>query len=380
MESGTPSAWWPAAVSAVTPTTPATPAAHVARAILAHFDAHRRRMPWRETADPYAIWVSEVMLQQTRVDTVRPYYDRWMRRFPSVADLADAEVDEALLHWQGLGYYGRARNLHRAARLVRERHGGEVPRDIAALRALPGIGEYTAGAVASIAFGTPAPAVDGNARRVLARLYDIEDPSAAGLRRLAADLVPATRPGDFNQALMELGATICTPRAPTCTACPVAAWCRARARGVQESRPRARRRTARLPHETIDTSVLVRPDGRVLLVRRPATGLLAGLWEFPGDDAPDRATALVTRARPIRPLEPVHHVFSHKAITYRPTLYAVAGVGADEADDPASGAASGHVWAPLTALDGFALPVAQQKIAAMARAAVGGDRDRSGMD
>jgi A/G-specific adenine glycosylase len=180
------------------------------------------------------------MLQQTRVDTVRPYFERWMRSYPTIDALADADLDDVLRHWQGLGYYGRARNLHRAARLVRERHDGRLPGDPSALRKLPGIGEYTAGAVASIAFGARAPAVDGNVRRVLARLHGLADPGAAELRRLATALIPAERPGDFNQALMELGATVCTPRSPACGACPLTDWCRAQALGRQEVIPRPR--------------------------------------------------------------------------------------------------------------------------------------------
>lgn len=315
-------------------------------------------MPWRRTADPYAIWVSEVMLQQTRVDAVIPYYQRWMARFPSVGALAEAPLDDVLVHWQGLGYYSRARNLHRAARMVRERHEGEVPGEAEALLRLPGVGEYTAGAVASIAFGRRVPAVDGNVRRVLSRLHDLEDPRPAELRRLADDLVPPDRPGDFNQALMELGATICTPRSPRCEACPVSQWCRARALGVQEERPRRKRR-GRVPEEAVETLVVVRGDvvrgdGALLLVRRPEAGLLGGLWEPPGEHRPPGVQALIDDAAPGPELAPVRHVFSHKRVTYHPRLYRVA---AAARETPA-----GAAWVGPDRLEDYAMPVAQLRI------------------
>ena len=338
----------------------------LARALLRHFDAHRRAMPWRETADPYGIWVSEIMLQQTRVDTVIPYWERWMARFPTVDALAEADRDEVLKEWEGLGYYSRARNLHAAARMVRERHGGALPRRPAELRELPGIGEYTAGAVASIAYGVAAPAVDGNVRRVLARLYDLEDPRGAGLRDRAAALVPADRPGDFNQALMELGATVCTPRSPSCGDCPIAGWCEARRRGVQERRPLPKQRKA-LPEETVRTLVAVRGDGAILLARRPPHGLLAALWEFPGEPLAGAAAEALAGAEPVAAtrLRPVRHTFSHKRVTYRPEVVRVDG-SAGSGDDPAVAAPDGGdaAWVLPAHLDAFALPVAQRKIAA----------------
>src|SRR5688572_31827881 len=191
------------------------------RALLGFYDAHRRALPWREDPRPYRVWISEVMLQQTRVDAVVPYYRAWMERFPDVRALAAAPLDDVLKSWEGLGYYARARNLHRAALVVRDRMGGELPARASALRELPGFGEYTAGAVASIAFGEAVPAVDGNVRRVLARLYDEPEPTARWLRERAAALVDPARPGDFNQALMELGATVCRPRSPDCARCPL---------------------------------------------------------------------------------------------------------------------------------------------------------------
>ena len=351
---------------------PSPDAPALRRALLDHFDAHRRDLPWRGTDDPYAIWVSEVMLQQTRVDTVRPYWERWMRRFPTVAALAEADLDDVLREWEGLGYYSRARNLHGAARMVRERHRGKLPDQVDALRELPGVGEYTAGAVASIAFGRPEPAVDGNVRRVLSRLYDLEAPTPAALRRLAADLVPADRPGDFNQAMMELGATICTPRSPACDACPVARWCRARELGVQEERPLRKKRTA-VPEETVETAVIVRSDGALLLTRRPEYGLLGGLWEFPGDDAPEAVRRLVAdllaEADPVATLEPVVHTFTHKRVTYVATVWDCG----DVRDPVDRGVTDGDVaWVNPDRLDEYALPVAMRRIARLVESAKAG--------
>ena len=214
----------------------------VRRALLAWYRANRRELPWRATRDPYAIWVSEAMLQQTRVETAIPYYERFLERFPDVAALASADLDDVLGAWAGLGYYSRARNLHAAARLVAERHGGEVPDDVEQLRALPGVGRYTAGAIASIAFDRPEPVVDGNAARVLTRLHDIREDvrSARVARRLweeSAALVRGPQPGLLNQALMELGARVCTPRAPRCPTCPLLRHCAAYRAGDPESLP-----------------------------------------------------------------------------------------------------------------------------------------------
>jgi A/G-specific adenine glycosylase len=257
----------------------------LAARLLAWYDRQKRILPWRDHPDPYAIWVSEIMLQQTQVETVIPYFQRWLQRFPSMAALAAASQQEVLAAWEGLGYYSRARNLHRAAQVVMAEHGGQLPASAEALRKLPGIGRYTAGAIASLAFGRPEPALDGNIRRVLARLFDVSAParSPQGERRLwalAGEHLPPERPGDYNQALMDLGATLCTPRRPDCLACPLAELCQARLLGVQEQRPVLAPRPP-VPHYLVTAAVIERA-GRVLLARRPPDGLLGGLWEFPG--------------------------------------------------------------------------------------------------
>lgn len=225
------------------------------------------------------------MLQQTRVETVIPYYERWMQIYPTLEDLAAASQQEVLAAWEGLGYYSRARNLQRAAQMVMIEHGGEVPGSVDELRKLPGVGRYTAGAIASIAFNQDAPALDGNIRRVLSRLFHVSEParSPAGERKLwelAADNLPSGKAGAYNQALMDLGATVCLPRVPDCPHCPLVDNCQAFALGVQETLPVSRSRPA-IPHHTVTAAVIWRA-GRLLITQRPADGLLGGMWEFPG--------------------------------------------------------------------------------------------------
>jgi A/G-specific adenine glycosylase len=253
--------------------------------LLAWYDRNRRDLPWRGASDPYAVWVSEVMLQQTQVTTVLRYFPGWMRRFPTVRALAAAREADVLHAWQGLGYYSRARRLHAGARVIVERHGGELPREHAKLLALPGIGAYSAGAIASIAFGERQPLVDGNVIRVLARRFGLRgDPSKAPLKRalwqVAGELVPRKRPGDFNQALMELGATVCTPRAPACNDCPLRAGCLARRQGLIEQLPELPARAK--PTRVRVAAVVVRDREHVHVVRLDASApRWAGLWTFP---------------------------------------------------------------------------------------------------
>lgn len=254
-----------------------------AEALLTWFDQHRRDLPWRRTSDPYRIWLSEVMLQQTRVETVLPFYNRFLERFPTVEDLARAEVEEALALWSGLGYYRRARQLHAAARKVAE--AGSFPSTVDGLLALPGIGAYTAAAVASIAFGVAAPVMDGNVERVLSRvLAQTEDPKSGEARRrllaAAAELLDPARPGDSNQALMELGATLCSPRRPKCLLCPLRPGCRAAREGDPESCPAPKVKRDAERHRLL--VAVVEDDSGVLLFRRPDDStLLAGTWELP---------------------------------------------------------------------------------------------------
>ncbi len=257
----------------------------LARRILAWYADNARQLPWRDQPYAYPVWVCEIMAQQTRIETVIPYFERWMQRFPTLQALAEAPEQEVLQLWEGLGYYSRARNLHRAARLVMEGYQGQIPSTRAELEKLPGIGRYTAGAIASIAFGQDEAALDGNIRRVLARVFDVQTPARtpAGERilwELAVTHLPPGRAGDFNQALMDLGATVCTPRAPRCEDCPLAALCQARALGVQEERPILKAHAA-IPAYLVTAAVIER-DRQVLIARRPENGLLGGLWEFPG--------------------------------------------------------------------------------------------------
>jgi A/G-specific adenine glycosylase len=250
----------------------------VHRALLAWYGRARRALPWRRTRDPYAIWIAETMLQQTQVKTVLPYYRRFLKAFPSVAALDRARRDRVLALWSGLGYYRRATNLKAAARTISRAHGGALPRDFGALRALPGIGDYTAGALMSIAFGAPYPALDGNARRVLSRLFDLK--TEKSVRESAERLARLAQPGDFNQALMDLGATVCLPREPRCPQCPVASRCAARRRGC------IRYSAALKPVlRNIDWPLaLIENNGKILLRRRPGAGILPGLWEIPGGE------------------------------------------------------------------------------------------------
>lgn len=256
------------------------------RTLLAWFDGHRRDLPWRETKprDPYHVWISEIMLQQTRTEAVKPYFAAWMERFPTISSVAAADEAEVLHAWQGLGYYSRARNIRRAAQVIASEYGGVMPRDPAAIRALPGIGDYTAGAVAAIAYGEKTPAVDGNVLRVYARLYAVRDDilKSAGRKRvaqLAAETIPADRPGDFNEALMDLGAEVCIPKRPRCAACPLRDACEAARLGIEAELPV---RTKKKPQTEWQAACgIVEQEERFLLHRRPAKGMLANMWEFP---------------------------------------------------------------------------------------------------
>ncbi|HWL92618.1 MAG TPA: A/G-specific adenine glycosylase [Phycisphaerae bacterium] len=309
----------------------------IRRRLLAWFDHEKRDMPWRSTRDPYAIWLSETMLQQTQVATVIPYYERFLDRFPTVHDLASAKIDEVLHLWSGLGYYARARNLHRAAQAVVEEFEGAFPQTPSELRELPGVGAYTAGAVASIAFGRRAAAVDGNVIRVLSRLFNIASDVSrndvrASIQTRAEQLIPLDRPGDFNQALMELGATVCLPKdAARCPTCPLRPYCAAATAGTVGALPKKSPKAVAKTETHLVAAV--ERDGRWLFVRRPANGLWGGLWELPSQPANgDRSgrslsttirsfvTAHLDDATSIeivpRPFCDISHQLTHKTIRF----------------------------------------------------------------
>lgn len=318
--------------------------------LLEWYHRARRALPWRRTREPYRIWVAEVMLQQTRVATVRPYYRRFLKRFPDVAALARAAEDEVLGCWSGLGYYARARNLHRAARLICR--AGAFPRNYQALRRLPGVGDYTAAAVASIAFGLPHAVLDGNVIRVLARLSgeagDIRTSATRGrLRRLADRLLDRERPGDFNQALMELGAAICLPRQPHCCACPWRPFCRAHQEGRTEELPvrSAQVRPVRVPQ----TLLLVERKGCLLLWQRgDDASHLAGFWELPCEEALPAARTSASLGR-----------FRH-SITNRVYVF-------DVVRGRVRRAPPGFHWVPQARLEEIPLSTASRKALALAR-------------
>ena len=266
------------------------------RTLLTWFAARKRDLPWRRTKDPYHIWLSEIMLQQTRVAAVLPYYESFLARFPDMASLARAREEAVLSHWAGLGYYGRARNLLRAAREIGARHAGRFPAEREKALTLPGIGRYTAAAVLSIAYGKPLAVLDGNVARVLARLGAIRGDLRAPelwrqLEDTAQEILARATPGDWNQAMMELGATICVPKSPKCLECPAARWCRARKLGLVELLPEARKKRAPV-QVTLAAAVLLDPRGRTLLVRRTGDdgALFSRMWQFPATETPAGAS------------------------------------------------------------------------------------------
>ncbi len=342
--------------------------APTARSLLHWYDRHRRRLPWRalpgETPDPYAVWLSEIMLQQTTVAAVKSYYEAFLARWPTVADLAAAPTGEVMAAWAGLGYYARARNLHACAKVVANEHGSVFPDTEEGLLTLPGVGPYTAAAIAAIAFGRKATVVDGNVERVMSRIFAVLEPlpgSKATLKEHAASLTPAKRSGDYAQAVMDLGATICTPRSPACAICPWSDPCLARRKGIQETLP-AKASKIKVPTRHGIAFWMVRKDGAVLLRRRPPKGLLGGMMEVPS--TPWRAEKwTVDEATPAAPANTawtllpggVSHTFTHfhlelKVLTGQ--LPARHGVKDGTA-----------AWVPVTEIGAAGLPSVMAKIA-----------------
>lgn len=343
----------------------------IGQRLLDWYERHRRDLPWRRTQDPYATWVAEIMLQQTRVDTVVEYYDRFLVRFPSLDTLAAAPLDEVLKAWEGLGYYARARNLHKAAQHVMRDFGGHLPTTPEALLLLPGVGPYTAAAIASIAFGYDAVALDGNLHRVLCRLFAIDDDPGRPntqrlLERLAQAMLPPGRAGDFNQALMDLGATICTPAHPRCLICPVMNLCAAQQEGIQNDLPIRATRTHR-PQRDVTAGVIWDTSGHLLITQRPLDGLLGGLWEFPGGKRRPGEDLTVCLRREIEEelamtiqvrdlLCTVEHTFTHfYMVLYVFDCRWLSG-------KPQCLDCRDLRWVTLDELDAFAFPVADQKI------------------
>ena len=343
------------------------PKANRAARLLNWYDAHARVLPWRarpgETPNPYGVWLSEIMLQQTTVQAVKAYYEKFMLLWPRVEDLAAAPLDDVLKAWAGLGYYARARNLHACAKQVVARFGGRFPDSEAELRSLPGIGPYTAGAIAAIAFGGRHAAVDGNVERVISRLHAIETPlpdSKPDIREKAQALVPEARAGDFAQAMMDLGATICTPREPNCLICPLAEDCDGRITGLAPSLPRKKGK-APVPVRRGVAFWITREDGAVLLRRRPEKGLLGGMMEVPstawGEMPEDAGVQAPLEARWRKLPGLVEHTFTHfhlELAVWRADSIAD-GVLRDDGD---------YRWVPPQALSGEALPTVMLKVVA----------------
>jgi len=338
--------------------------------LLAWFSAHARHLPWRNTEDPYLIWLSEVILQQTRVDQAIPYYDRLIGAFPTVRALASASLDNVLLMWEGLGYYSRARNLHRAADVIVKQFNGRIPDEYETILSLPGIGPYTAAAVLSIAYGRPHAVLDGNVIRVLSRLLAFEDDvRETGSKRFLQDLVDKLIdkkvPGAFNEAIMELGATVCRPRNPTCPSCPVKSLCRA-SRTNPLSYPKRSRRAA-IPHHDVAVGVLLNSKGELYAQRRAEEGMLGGLWEFPGGKREQGESMEDTCRRELREelgidvevgelLSTVRHAYSHFKITlyaFRCTI---------TAGTPESTHSLPTAWIAADRLEEYAFPRASRKM------------------
>lgn len=339
--------------------------------LLKWFRQNRRPLPWRENYEPYRVWISEIMLQQTQMDRGVEYFRRWMERFPDIASVAAAPEEDILKAWEGLGYYNRARNIQKAAQVIMEEHGGEFPSDPEAVHALPGVGRYTAGAICSIAFNLSVPAVDANVERVFARIYDLDTPVKEGETQAfiwdtAELLIPEGEARNFNQALMEFGALVCN-RNPRCSKCPVADDCEALHAGVVFQRP-VSGKTVRYTQTEVVTGVLV-SDGKVFIQKRPPGGTWAGLWEFPGGSIEKGETAeqalvreyaeeLNFKVKPLDKLTVIRHGYTRFKVALHCYLCRFDG----PAVEPRLGAALDYRWASVSELDDFAFPSAHRKL------------------
>ena len=355
--------------------------AEILDSLLRWYDAKRADLPWRRDPSPYHVWLAEIMLQQTQVETVIPYYERFLAAFPTIADLAAADLNRVLKLWEGLGYYSRARNMQRAAQTLVAEYDGALPADASELIKLPGIGRYSAGAISSIAFGRSAPVLDGNLIRVFARLRDLpDDVSATSVRErlwdLAAEWVPSQRAGDYNQALMELGQRICRPKSPDCVACPIAAHCRAFQNGTQALRP-VRRKRAPVPHYDVCAGIVRDARDRLLIAQRPLDGLLGGLWEFPGGKCEADESSADCLRRELREelaiqvevgelFTIVDHAFTHFKITLR--AFNCRFLGAlPPYDEPQALEALDWAWVREDELDNYSFGKADRQVIAALR-------------
>ena len=345
--------------------------AGIQRALATWFSAHARDLPWRRTKTPYTTYLSEILLQQTRVDQGLPYYERFVSLFPDIQALAAAPRDDVLKAWEGLGYYSRARNLHDAAGQIVEQYDGRIPDSEADLKSLPGIGDYTAAAILSIAFGKSYGVVDGNVIRVLSRLtafgQDVSLPtSKRALQQMATHLLPAENPGGHNEAMMELGALVCTPRSPNCETCPVATYCLAHAAGHEERYP-IKKKKKPVPHFDIAVGVVTSDTNQLLIQQRLDSEMLGGLWEFPGGKQEGPESLMDTCARELReelgvvvsvgePLAPVRHAYSHFKITLHAFHCTI------ESGTPVSDAGRTLLWVTKDEMTEYAFPKANRML------------------
>ena len=343
--------------------------------LLDWYSANKADLPWRG-ASAYGVWLSEIMLQQTQIDTVIPYYRRFLENYPTIHDLAGSDLDRVLKLWEGLGYYSRARNLHKTAQIVSSELNGEFPSDVPSLLELSGIGRYTAGAIASIAFGTQAPVLDGNVIRVFSRWLDLsEDVTQTSTKNylwdVAEALVPAENTGDYNQALMELGQKICTPRNPLCEECPVQSICLAYANGTQAERP-VKKKKPKTPHYDVSAGIIRNQEGKILIAQRPMDGLLGGLWEFPGGKQEEGETMPECLKRELAEelaievevgalFVKVKHAFTHFKITLH--AYDCTYIGStDGSDAPQALEAQDWAWVTQDELDKYSFGKADRRV------------------